>query len=88
MPATVNVHEAKTHLSKLIERVCAGEEITIAKAGKPLIRLVKVEEAPKIKRIPGGWPGTGNIPDSVFFDPISEDELDAWEGKYSDDHLL
>lgn len=39
---TVNIHEAKTHLSRLLERVAAGEEVTIAKAGKPVARLVPV----------------------------------------------
>jgi prevent-host-death family protein len=39
---TVNVHEAKTHLSRLLDRVAAGEEVTIAKAGKPVARLVPV----------------------------------------------
>ena len=40
--ATVNIHEAKTHLSKLLEKVAAGEEVIIAKAGKPVARLVPV----------------------------------------------
>ena len=39
---TVNIHEAKTHLSRLLERVAEGEEVTIAKAGKPVARLVPV----------------------------------------------
>ena len=84
MSAVVNVHEAKTHLSRLIERVCAGEEITIAKAGKPKVRLVKVEGPRPFKRTPGGWPGTGDIPDSVWFDPLPDDMLAAME---SDDLL-
>jgi prevent-host-death family protein len=83
MPATVNVHEAKTHFSKLLERAHAGEEITIAKAGKPYARLVKIEEVAKPTRKPGGWPELANIPESVWFDPLPDDELDAWEGKYS-----
>jgi prevent-host-death family protein len=84
MAAIVNVHEAKTHFSKLLERVQAGEEITIAKAGKPYAKLVKFEAPRKAKRTPGGWPATGDIPDSVFFDPLPEDELALWEGKHSD----
>ena len=79
MSAIVNVHEAKTHLSRLIERVIAGEEITIAKAGKPQVKLVKVEDAPRVKRTPGGWPGTGDIPDSVWSDPLPDDMLAAME---------
>lgn len=83
MPAIVNVHEAKTHLSKLLDRAHAGEEITIAKAGKPYARLVKIEDEPPVKRQPGGWPVTGPIPDSVWFDPLPEEELAAWEGRTS-----
>jgi len=48
MPAQVNVHEAKTHFSKLLARVAAGEEIVIAKGGKPVARLVPME--PKSER--------------------------------------
>lgn len=45
---TLNIHEAKTHLSRLVEEAVAGEEIVIAKAGKPLVRLVPLgREAPK-----------------------------------------
>ena len=83
MSAVYNIHDAKTNLSKLIDRVSAGEEITIAKAGKPRAKLVKIEDEPKPKRKPGRWPGLASIPDSVWFDPLPDDELDAWEGKYS-----
>lgn len=83
MTATVNVHEAKTHFSKLLERAHAGEEIILAKAGKPYAKLVPIAEAAKRPRKPGGWPELANIPDSVWFDPLPDDELDAWEGKYS-----
>jgi prevent-host-death family protein len=77
-----NVHDAKTHLSRLIDRAHAGEEIIIAKAGKPYAKLVPIEPAlSKPKRTPGGWPELANIPDSVWFDPLPEDELELWEGK-------
>jgi len=46
-PKAVNVHEAKTHFSKLLERVARGEEVVIAKAGKPVARLVPIAEPPK-----------------------------------------
>ena len=52
-----NIHEAKTHLSKLIERVAAGEEIVIGKAGKPVARLVPYRAAPAPKRSPGSMKG-------------------------------
>jgi prevent-host-death family protein len=48
----VNVHEAKTHLSRLLARVAAGEEIIISKAGKPVARLVPFQGVQK-KRVPG-----------------------------------
>jgi prevent-host-death family protein len=51
----VNIHEAKTHFSKLIERVRAGEEVVIAKAGKPVAKLVPVEEL--CPRVPGALKG-------------------------------
>lgn len=44
MSATVNIHEAKTHLSRLVERAAKGETVIIAKAGKPLVKLVPVEQ--------------------------------------------
>lgn len=86
MPASVNVHEAKTHFSKLMERVHAGEEIIVAKAGKPYMRMVPlVPDAPiKTKRTPGGWTALKDIPDSVWFEPMSDEELDMWEGKHDD----
>ena len=52
-----NIHEAKTHLSKLVERVAAGEEIVIGKAGKPVARLIPYKEAKSAKRKPGAWKG-------------------------------
>jgi prevent-host-death family protein len=51
-----NVREAKAHLSRLIDRVTAGEEIVIARAGKPVVRLVAYQDAPP-KRVPGIWKG-------------------------------
>ena len=84
MNAIVNIHEAKTHFSKLIERAHSGEEIVVAKAGKPYARLVPLEVVQKPQRKPGRLKGKlANIPDSVWFDPLPDDELDAWEGKYS-----
>lgn len=81
MSASVNVHEAKTHFSKFLERAHLGEEIILAKGGKPYARLVPLADAPKGKREPGGWPELASIPDSVWFEPMSDEELDIWEGK-------
>ena len=77
----VNVHEAKTNYSKLLERARAGEEIVLAKDGVPVARMVPYEAPKPKKRVPGGLRVTGPIPDSVWFDPLPEDELELWEGK-------
>jgi prevent-host-death family protein len=75
----MNVHEAKTHFSKLLERVALGEKIIIAKAGVPVAELVPLTATSK-KRIPGMWKGRLEVPES-FFDPLPEDELKKWEGQ-------
>lgn len=56
MDEAVNIHEAKTHLSRLVERVEAGEEITLARAGRPVARLVPYVRPVK-PRTPGLWKG-------------------------------
>lgn len=56
MTKAVNIHEAKTHLSRLLEQVRLGEEVIIAKAGKPVARLVAVSEKPQ-RRVPGSARG-------------------------------
>ena len=58
----VNMHEAKTHLSKLVERVQRGEEIVISRAGKPAAKLVPVEEKKLGRRKLGGWEGKFELP--------------------------
>ena len=74
-----NIHEAKTHFSKLIERVGEGEEITIAKAGRPVAKLVPYTESAKPKRKPGLWKGKVKIhPD--FDKPDIELEKLFYEG--------
>lgn len=72
--ATINVHEAKTQLSKLLERAHRGEEVIISKGGKPYARLCPLEPLPP--RTPG-WL-KGKLGDA-FFEPLPEDELEAWE---------
>jgi len=74
----VNVHQAKTELSRLLVRVKAGEEVVIARRGKPVARLV-ANKAP-IKRQPDVLKGKIVVPDT-FFDPLPEDELMAWESR-------
>ena len=69
---TVNIHEAKTHLSKLVERVSKGEEIIIAKAGKPVARLVR-EMPGKHQRALGTMRGKFVVPED-FNDPLPEFE--------------
>ncbi len=71
----INVHEAKTHFSKLLEQAHAGQEIILAKAGKPYARLMPLAPEP-VKRQPGRLAGKV---DDAFFDPLPEDELDAWD---------
>jgi prevent-host-death family protein len=78
--AQVNVHEAKNNLSALLKRVQAGEEITIARSGKPVARLVAVAHQPKKSRVPGRWKGRIEINES-FFTPISLEDLKDWEGR-------
>lgn len=51
MSHAINIHEAKTHLSRLVEQAAAGNEIVIAKAGRPMARLVPLEAAPKPKKL-------------------------------------
>ena len=76
MTAMVNVHEAKTHLSRLLERAHSGEEIILAKAGKPYARLMPL--APSEGRRIGLLAGLVVGPE--FFEPLPEEELRAWEG--------
>ena len=74
---TVNVHEAKTHLSKLLARVANGEEIIISKSGKPIARLVPIAEKPK-KRVPGSAKGKVVI-EKNFDAPLPKHILKAFE---------
>ena len=74
MATLINVHEAKTHLSRILDRVHQGEEIILAKAGKPYVRLVPVR--PVRKRKPGLLKGKVT---KAFFEPLPEEEIAAWE---------
>jgi len=69
----VNVHEAKTHLSRLLLRVEAGEEILISRAGKPIARLVPARKA-RGRRRPGRFVGKGRVADD-FNAPLPPEVL-------------
>jgi prevent-host-death family protein len=74
---TYNVHEAKTHLSRLLDRVAEGEEIVIAKSGRPVAKLVRVNLEP---RKPGRLKGRIHIaPD--FDKPLPDEILTAFRGE-------
>jgi prevent-host-death family protein len=74
--AVINLYEAKTHLSQLVERASRGEEITIAKAGTPMARLVPIPAAP---RVPGALKGKIRI--AADFDaPLPDDVLSGFSG--------
>ena len=77
----VNIHEAKTNLSRLLEQVAAGEEVIICKAGEPVAALVTFEQGERLrKRVPGSLKGQiWMAPD--FDDPLPEEVLAAFRGE-------
>jgi prevent-host-death family protein len=79
MTASVNVYEAKTHLSQLLDRAAAGEEIVIARAGRPVARLVALSGASSRRRTPGAWRGKVSIADD--FDELPTDMEAAFRGE-------
>jgi prevent-host-death family protein len=72
----VNIHEAKTHLSKLLERVALGEEVVIAKAGTPVAKLVPIATKQKTRKI-GSAKGEFVVPDD-FNDPLPTEVEDSF----------
>jgi prevent-host-death family protein len=75
MAMIINVHDAKTHFSQLLEKAHAGQEIILAKAGKPYARMVPLEPSP-----PSRQPGRLKINlGDAFFEPLPDTELAAWE---------
>ena len=73
----INIHEAKTHLSRLLRRVSAGEEVIIARAGKPVAKIVPIKPA-RVKRIAGRDRGLFTVPDD-FDKPLDEGVLREFE---------
>ena len=76
---TLNLYEAKTQLSQLVERAAAGEEVIIAKAGKPMVKMVPVEpqEKPKRRQFGQNLLHVTYIADD-FDAPMSDEELESW----------
>lgn len=74
---TVKIHHAKTHLSRLIEKACEGEEVIIARGDEPLVRLEPLRTK-KGQRKPGSLKGKLKI-GREFFEPLPEEELKSWE---------
>ena len=75
----VSVLEAKTHLSRLIVSACEGEDVVIARAGKPVVRLVPIQQHKPQRRF-GAMKGKAHVT-REFFEPLPSEELDAWEGR-------
>ena len=75
----VNIHQAKTELSRLVERVEAGEEIVIARAGRPVAKLTPLTKAPRRRRL-GPLDGRFKIPED-FNAPLPESVIRAFEGR-------
>lgn len=76
MDEPISIHAAKTHLSRLIARAEAGEEVIIARGKKPVVKLVPI--TPKPRRVFGSLKGQVSI-GPEFFEPLPPEELDAWD---------
>lgn len=83
--ATFTIHEAKTHLSRLIQQVLAGEEVIIARGKEPVVKLMPMQELPVKKRELGHLahlvpPGIDPLKDG-FWEPLPAEELALWNGE-------
>lgn len=76
---TFNIHAAKSQLSRLLDAAVAGEDVVIAKAGKPIVRLVPVEQNRERRKL-GTLAGKLHVPDD-FDDPLPDDILADFEGR-------
>lgn len=72
-----SIHAAKTNLSRLVERATAGEDVVIARGKTPVVRLVPTSTSPPSRRF-GAMRGKAHVT-RAFFEPLSDDELKAWE---------
>ncbi len=79
MTPVVNIHEAKTHLSRLIDQVMSGREVIIAKAGRKVARLVPLDDDVRPKKL-GGLKGRLTVPDD-FNAPLDDSVVAAFEGR-------
>ena len=79
MQNIVNIHEAKTHLSRIVEQAVSGHTTIIAKAGRQVAKIVPLEPAIRVKRL-GGLQGRFEVPDD-FNAPLDHDILDAFEDR-------
>jgi antitoxin (DNA-binding transcriptional repressor) of toxin-antitoxin stability system len=75
----LNVHEAKTHLSRYLDRVEAGETLILCRHNKPIAEVRRIRPRPQKKRVFGLYKGFGVSP--AFFEPMPEDELRLWNGE-------
>jgi prevent-host-death family protein len=84
MSSQFNIAEAKARLSELLDRASAGEDIVIARSGKPLARLTPLKR--KVREGRGVWRGWGwDVPTEVILAPMDREDLDAAEGKFNDE---
>jgi prevent-host-death family protein len=77
----VNMHEAKTHLSKLVARVEGGEQIVITRAGKPAAKLVPMPQEKAGVRKLGGWEGKFDVPSLEEWAEMKRETADEFEGE-------
>ena len=80
-PAQFNVHEAKTKLSQLLDRVEKGEEIVIARNGKPIASLAPLKPKRSILGVGVGDPNYRDLPDEFAYAPLDDDQIAPWYGK-------
>jgi prevent-host-death family protein len=78
--AIINIHDAKTHFSRIVDEVAAGAEVIIAKAGKPVVRIVPLADAVRPNRRLGILANEAVVP-ADFDDPLPDDILDRFEGR-------